>query len=54
MKYRVGLLVCGINDQKKKIRWTLLIIRFFGTKTKINILAKNLDGGTFIKMIQKW
>ena len=32
---------------------TLLIIRFFGIKTKINILPKNLGGVTFVKIIRK-
>ena len=43
-------------DEWSKIifRWILLIISFLGTKTKINISAKNLEGDTFIKMIQKW
>ena len=34
-------LVCGINDQK--LFSVELIIRFLGTKTKINSLAKNLE-----------
>ena len=32
---------------------TPLIISFLGTKTKINILAKNLEGGTFVKILRK-
>ena len=32
---------------------TPLIVRFLGTKTKINILAKILEGGTFVKIIRK-
>ena len=32
-------------------RWTL--ISFLGTKIKINILAKNPEGGTFVKIIRK-
>ena len=32
---------------------TPLIIRFIGIKTNINILAKNLEGGTFVKIIRK-
>ena len=30
-----------------------LIIRFLGTKTKIKILAKHLQRGTFVKIIRK-
>ena len=32
---------------------TPLIIRFLGTKTKINISEKNLEGGTFGKLSEK-
>ena len=38
---------------KIESRRTPLIIRFTDTKTKLNILAKNLKSGTFVEIIQK-
>ena len=38
---------------KMESRQTPLIIRFIGTKTKINILANNLEVGIFVKIIRK-